>query len=634
MSTNDITPSQDFEKLLSEISLDPEGFSSFSIEEEPDFLANPDRLTLFTKFGREGGARMGGLDLTSVNTIFEKPEILGVPAGGWASLKGGCPFAPYGHAAKGCGINLRCDGLWLNFICHDASHGHPDSRKKTDKNSKVFWSWSFKNPDSLAGERLFPAFERGDHVELAQAVVSRLGDAAWDSGDRVRIFDAGFAHKRKGRSPNAGLWEIVPTDAVMRAIRGLAGEWVREGTGAKAKYRRISLTSSAIEGIYCQVLSILRQSLPVNGLGPISKFERLAPRVVFKGCIFSIERMAVIGEAQMREQYAALEEALDVPYEQGVAAPQKFLKFLADVWQGEADLEARISFVQEWIGMMLAGKVVETENHLLLQGTPKGRNGKSRFIKILEGLVPKQLKTGLSFKDLENSFTLSCLQFSRLNTLGDAAATLVNSSLLKQVLSGDTIQADRKHKDSISITPKAAWVISINDSFTPSERDQAIYRRFTVLTFPRTFNSSENHHDVSDEILEEEKAAIIMWAIEGLKRRIASRGWTPVPSAAEALASWQESVDPVVYWLKNKVETTDGKYCMSAEEHYAAYAEWAKKAGHRAVASQKFFKEPGIAALSTRVTIGGVRGRAHAVRIIPDLDLAALRRDSLLEEIL
>jgi len=350
--------------------------------------------------------------------------------------------------------------------------------------------------------------------------------------------------------------------------------------------------------------------------------------------LYSISDDTLYPPEKMREFYVYGQEVLDVEYEEVLGEPVKFIQFMKDVWQGCPDLANRIAHVQEWVGMALAGKVVETENHLLLQGSSGGKNGKSRFMKIVQGLFPEIQRTSFGFKDLENSFMLSALEHSRLNILADAPASLVNSSMLKQVLSGDTIRADRKFKDSINVSSRAAWIIGINDSFVPSERDEAIYRRFTVLTFPRTFTELESKNDISEEILREEKAQIIMWAIEGLKRRMHAGGWTPVPSSPAAIHTWRQNVDPLFAWFENHVEVIkEERAGILPGLHYEAYRDWAKRGGHHPVSETKFGLAANSRNINCRPLIGGKQVRLHKVRIIEETDLSALRAEDIMGDV-
>lgn len=599
-------------------------FSDFSFESEPKELEDddPNRLTLFTKFGRRGGAKMGELEDVTPNDIFNNPGLLDADPGQWANYKNGCPFAAssYGMNAKGKGIALKCDGEWLNFLCRDPGHDHPEKLARTDKQGNTFWLWSIRNPKGVGySGRKFPPFKRGDHVELAQAVITRLGDCAWDSGNRIRVFDSRFAPKGKGSnsaSPTAGLWVEALEDDVMAYIRDLAGEWVVKGKG---KFDHVTMNDSTVKGVYSQILSILRQGLKPGIGGPTSKFSDHPPRVVFKGSAWDVEKNQVVYAEKMRNMYCTNEEQLDVPYG-GSDSPQQFLQFLREIWQDQPDLEDRILFLQEWMGMALAGKIVEVETHLLLQGTTNGMNGKSRLMTMIEGIFPKIQVSSLTFSDLSDKFRPAHLATSRLNIYADVRTEVVNSSKLKQVLSGDMILMERKGKDSIVGRPKAAWIVGVNDTFIPSEGDKALFRRWKVLTFDRRFTGDSAKTSLAEDILKEEKALIIYWALEGLKRWNKNKKFTEFSSAESSMCKWHLRVDSVEQWLEDLVvplpEKKHSNFWIRREAHYEAYSAWAKRSGYTPVSLRRFgeaIKEKGLA--SARISRDGKQVWVHQLRL-------------------
>jgi P4 family phage/plasmid primase-like protien len=600
-------------------------FTNFSIESEPVELSedDPNKLTLFTKFGRVGGKAMGELEDLTANAVFDDPRVLGVEPGQWVDFKNGCPFSPHGRNSKGNGIALKCDGDWLNFICRDPEHKHPEGVLRTGKDGRNFWMWSLKNPASTGytGRKFLP-FKIGDHVEFAKAVLTRLGDCAWDSGDRVRVFDSRFAPKGKGShqaSKTAGLWVIVPEDDIKRVIRELSGEWVLTG---KDKHKQVKISDADVRGIYKQLLSMLRQGHASNHLGLISKFADLPARVVFRGSAWDVESGKIVYAEKMRSMYCTNEEQLDVPYGGG-GAPEQFLQFLREVWEGHADVEQRILFLQEWVGMALAGKIVEVETHLLLQGTTNGMNGKSRLMTIISGLFPQIQVSGLTFSDLAQQFRPAMLATSRLNIYADVRAEVVNASTAKQVLSGDMILMERKGENAIVGRPKAAWIIGVNDTFIPSEGDKALFRRWKVLTFDRRFSGDSAKTSVAEDILAAEKALIIHWALEGLKRWNANRKFTEFSSQDAAMKAWHTRVDSAEQWLEECViplpdKANQGDW-IGRRAHYLAYSEWAKKGGYVPVAERRFSEtivRHGLA--SAQVSRDGKQIWVHKLRIAED----------------
>jgi putative DNA primase/helicase len=66
------------------------------------------------------------------------------------------------------------------------------------------------------------------------------------------------------------------------------------------------------------------------------------------------------------------------------------------------------------------------------------------------------------------------------------------TALLKQLISGDPLQADRKNKAFISFTPHALQVVATNSNITSNDHSEALADRFVIFEFERTFYGVED----------------------------------------------------------------------------------------------------------------------------------------------
>jgi phage/plasmid-associated DNA primase len=125
---------------------------------------------------------------------------------------------------------------------------------------------------------------------------------------------------------------------------------------------------------------------------------------------------------------------------------------------------------------------------------------------------------------------------------------------------------------------------------------------------------------LSEDILAAEKALIIHWALEGLRRWNKSKKFTEFSSHESAMRAWHHRADSVEQWLQDYVvpapEEAHSNDWPRKEDHYAAYAEWAKRCGFKPAALNRFGGSLAAMGLSARVRRGGLQVGVHKVRIL------------------
>jgi len=145
------------------------------------------------------------------------------------------------------------------------------------------------------------------------------------------------------------------------------------------------------------------------------------------------------------------------------------------------------------------GYTLFPRNHLhravLLHGST-GRNGKSTLLKVLASLVGPENVANVSFSTLTNPstgrFAIERLRGKLLNSAGEQDAGKMPTALLKQLISGDPLTADRKNKSFISFTPHALQVVATNSNITSNDHSEALADRFVIFEFEKSFYGVED----------------------------------------------------------------------------------------------------------------------------------------------
>lgn len=136
---------------------------------------------------------------------------------------------------------------------------------------------------------------------------------------------------------------------------------------------------------------------------------------------------------------------------------------------------------------------------LLLQGD--GSNGKDTLREAISEIFARGI-TGCSLKDFQQydegkKFPLSKLEYSRINWASENHSRLSLDSLqsLKNVLTGDPIDIERKNQDDYSIKPACIVLLNCNEAPSIVGAQKAIESRYAIVKFAKTFTSDPQSPD-------------------------------------------------------------------------------------------------------------------------------------------
>jgi P4 family phage/plasmid primase-like protien len=244
------------------------------------------------------------------------------------------------------------------------------------------------------------------------------------------------------------------------------------------------------------------------------------------------------------------------------------------------DDESLIRFVQQAIGSALVGKVYN-ENLIIAHGT--GANGKSTLFNTFHYLLgdyatsinPDLL---MSSKPNEQQVGMAMLQGKRFAVAQETEeGQRLRSSMLKRLVSTDTMVAKRLYKDPHEFAPMHMLVLSTNHLPKVSSTDVGTWRRILVLPFAATIPSSEIVTDFHSLLIEREGAGILRWAVEGAMAFAESGCAIPdKPTAVvEASEAYRTEEDWVARFTAECCVPEDGAVTWHTEI-YRAYTHWCK----------------------------------------------------------
>lgn len=255
-----------------------------------------------------------------------------------------------------------------------------------------------------------------------------------------------------------------------------------------------------------------------------------------------------------------------------------FDKFLHDVFRDDKDRDEKMQFVLEWMGLCL---VPDTTFEKFVVCVGEGGNGKSVLLKLMAELLGHENVYSAPIQRLGNRRALAELDGKLLLTSSEINEnTIMDDGILKQIVSGDTVEAERKYEHPFTYTPVARIMLATNH--LPKLRDvtHAFFRRLVMLRFNRNFTTDEMDMNLPAK-LKGELSGIFTMAVSGL-RSLRQRGQFAEPaSSLQASVEYRENADVVKLFTEEALQSTEDKG-MRPSALYELYLKWCKSHGAKA----------------------------------------------------
>lgn len=265
------------------------------------------------------------------------------------------------------------------------------------------------------------------------------------------------------------------------------------------------------------------------------------------------------------------------------AKMKNFPKFINDITCFDEKLEM---VLQEMMGYCLTNSV-QAEKAFFLIGN--GCNGKSVLAKILELLVGEGYYSNTSLSALGSNFGLASLVNSNVNIAAENNSCKINSEIFKALVSGDTVEVNRKYREALSMRLHTKLIFLFNELPENSDLTYGFYRKVIIIPFNRTFKGNEIDVNMFDK-LKTELAGIFLWAIEGLKRlKENNYKFTECVACNLALENYKKEANPIINFFEEYFDIKDTAQ-IKRSDIYSHYQKYCNQNSYEILQCQKFWK--------------------------------------------
>lgn len=415
-------------------------------------------------------------------------------------------------------------------------------------------------PDIVPGAVVF---SRGDHVELADQVLRRLGP-------NPVTYDVGRVWRYR---PVEGIWGALEEEHIEHEVAGFAGFPCTRGEGEP-----LSVNAATVKG----ARHVLRNRL-LSEPGRI-EFSAAPPGMAFVNGFVTVQNgvISLLAHGPMNLARWRYE------FSYNPAAPHaRLLAFLGELFadvQDPAERAARIALLQEFVGACLVGDATRYQRYLVLFAP--GGNGKSELLRVCRACFPPGTVTSIEPQKWSDDKHAAALEGVRANFVDELPDDeIMGGHNVKRVVTGEPLTARRVYKDTITFAPRAGHIFATNVPIQSSDYSDGFWERPAVLLLSRKFRQSPHRRlEAARGVVDQEMPGIIAWALEGAARAQRQRGYTEPKSSGETLLEWRDDNDQVRGFVADQPIT--GRW--AAVTLYEEYREWAKRNGCAIMSAAKF----------------------------------------------
>ena len=275
--------------------------------------------------------------------------------------------------------------------------------------------------------------------------------------------------------------------------------------------------------------------------------------------------------------------------------PKQFEDFIMKVTSKEGQQRADLAlWLLFYFGYSLTG---ETAASIFINCYGGGQNGKSVLLKLMMDLWGDYAAPLHQDIVIENRFAspflLSNLSGSRLGILADAGEGQFNTKVMKELSTGEPIDAPVKFKKSFTLRSKLKMAIGTNHKITLRNIGKDIKRRLRLVPFDYTVPDDEIVPKLEEKLLKEapEILRFLMYCARQYYNKGGGVKAFPVCQVIdEASKEYLESQDLVGRWVRDNTEEAPGNE-ESVDDMYLNFRRWCEGEGIKKIMGKNKFGE-------------------------------------------
>lgn len=217
-----------------------------------------------------------------------------------------------------------------------------------------------------------------------------------------------------------------------------------------------------------------------------------------------------------------------------------------------------------------------------------GGNGKSTITEIWQAMLGQENYSNLALEALGDEYRAWELKEKRANFSGELNYLgRINEGLIKRLVSGEEISANRKFKEPVRFRPSAKLIVNTNSLPQIQDPTEGSWDRLVVLPFEVRIRGTKKEDRSRVNKLKDELPGILLWAITGLRRLLKQNRFTPCNKCAQSLDEHRRDSDSVRHFAAECCVKRSGYETLS-EPLYQTYRQYAESTGRKPCSIAEF----------------------------------------------
>lgn len=183
-------------------------------------------------------------------------------------------------------------------------------------------------------------------------------------------------------------------------------------------------------------------------------------------------------------------------------------------------------------------------------------NGKSTYLDMIKTLLGESNVSALDLKELGVRFKTAELAGKLANNGDDIGDEFIaDSAVLKKVVSGDRLNAERKGQDPFDFEPYVKVLCSANNIPRIKDKSGAVISRMVIIPFDATFSKSDPDFDpyIKYKLRRRESMEyLIVLGLKGLRRILDNNCFTSSERVTKQIEEYEENNNPILLFFKER----------------------------------------------------------------------------------
>lgn len=251
------------------------------------------------------------------------------------------------------------------------------------------------------------------------------------------------------------------------------------------------------------------------------------------------------------------------------------------------DGELRI-LLEETVGYILLRRN-ELGKCFILTGS--GSNGKSTFIDMLKHFIKAENFSALALEEIGHRFKTAEM-FGKLANLGDDISHkfIEETAVFKKLVTGETVNVERKGKDPFEFDNYAKLIFSANDMPRINDLSDGLKRRLVIIPFNAKFSDADVDFDpnITDKLQTDSSMRYLLKiGLSGLKRVLLDNKFTLPTVVKRALAQYEQDNNPLLGFLEEHSKIDN----ELVKDVYLRYDLWCRQSNLKPLSRPVFGRE-------------------------------------------